>query len=249
MKPIVGRPAIAHLLDRMAACEYLARERIVLCIPEAAPNDELAAAAEREGVRVFRGSEYDVIDRYYRAAEEFSFDAVVQVDGDDPCADPGYMNRCMRALLDDDSVDVVLVEGLPIGVTSKAIRVDALRRVWEQHVPSDNSTGYSLYLTASDLCTVKTLHPASGDDVHNDARLTLDHPEDLLFFEAVFAELYRPGRVFEIAEIVALLRRRPELLEINNWLTNADARASEHAIERERLRYRTEAGVREVGRT
>jgi spore coat polysaccharide biosynthesis protein SpsF len=246
LKPIAGRPAIAHLLDRMAACDYLERDRIILCTPEDAANDELAATAEREQVRVFRGSELDIIDRYYRAAEAFGFDAVVQVDGDDPCADPSYMTRCMSELVANDLVDVVVVRGLPIGVASKAIRFSALERVWEKHVPSDNSTGYSLYLTASGLCTLKELAPVSDDHVHDRARLTLDHPEDLAFFEAVFEELYEPGRVFGIGEIVALLRRRPELVEINSQLSEASLRAGDEEVEREQLLYRADGELRKV---
>jgi spore coat polysaccharide biosynthesis protein SpsF len=247
LKTIAGRPAIAHLLDRMAACDYLERDRIVLCTPQATVNDDLAAAAEREGVRIFRGSEHDIIDRYYRAAESFGFDAVVQVDGDDPGADPGYMTLCITELLGDESLDVVVVKGLPIGVASKAIRFEALRRVWESHVPSDNSTGYSLYLTSSELCIAKALEPISGDHVHEQARLTLDHPEDLAFFEAIFEELYQPGRIFGIREIVALLRRRPELVEINSRLTEESLQSGDREIEREQLLYRAGGELRALG--
>ena len=61
-----------------------------------------------------------------------------------------------------------------------------------------------------------SIKPTTPDHVHTKARLTLDYPEDLAFFEALFRELHREKPVFGIAEIVALLRRKPELVEINS---------------------------------
>lgn len=245
--PIAGRPALLHLLDRMFACRFLEPQHVVLATPEASENDALAEVAESVGAQVFRGSETDVVDRWHGAWSEHGFDAVVQIDGDDPCVDPLYMDLCMETLLADDETDVVICSGLPLGIASKAIRGDAIERVWQSYVPGDNSTGGSLYFTRSELCRTVTIHPVSEDHVHPRARITLDYPADVTFFEQVFSELYQSGEVFTVSDIVALLRRRPELVEINAWLSDGYWERSDDHIAAEHLRYRMPDGeVREI---
>lgn len=246
-KPLVeieGRASILHILDRMAACRHLSPDRIVLCTTTNPADEPLAEAFAAAGGVVFRGSPLDVIDRFWSAATAFGFDAVVQVDGDDTCADSGVMDGVLDRLLADDGIDVVLAEGFPLGIASKAIRRRALDRVHEAYVPGDNSTGASYYFTRSGLCTVARVRPASPAQVHATARLTLDEPADLAFFRAVFAELYDPAaaRPFGVEEIVALLEARPELLELNGSLNAAYFARSDAHIGAERLQFRREDG-------
>ena len=65
--------------------------------------------------------------------------------------------------------------------------------------------------------------------------MTLDYPEDYDFFLAVFRELHQPGRVFSLDDVMDLLRRRPEIAELN--------RAAATRYE-ENLRRITRIGVR-----
>lgn len=241
--PIGGRPVIAHLLDRVFASRHLEPDRVVVCTTEEASDDALVPVVEASGARVFRGSRDDIIDRFDRAMRQFEFDVALEVDGDDPFADPGYMDRVIEKLVGDPDVDVVLAEGLPFGLGSKAFRRSALERVWKHHKTERNDTGFMYYFTKTGLCRTASV-PADREHRHSTARLTLDYPEDLRFFEAVHAELGSDGGVFGVAEIVALLERRPELLEINAGLEDRYwARSRELAVleyERDGQTYRVE---------
>lgn len=215
LMPIVGRPAILHLLDRLLASKYLEPQNVILCTTTDASDDPLVPVAESVGARVFRGSRDNIIDRFHAAVAEFSFDAVIQADGDDPCSDTTYMDLCMDRLLAEPELDIVLTEGIPLGLGSKAIRTSAIRTVWSNHLTQQNDTGFIYFFTRTGLCKSARIKPLKAEHVHEKARLTLDYPEDLKFFEALFEELYQEGPPFGIAEIVSLLRRRPELLELN----------------------------------
>jgi len=218
LMPVAGRPVIAHLIDRLCASRYLTPERIVICTTEEETDDPLVPVVERTGARVFRGSRDDIIDRFHRAVEAHGFDAVIQVDGDDPCADPLYMDRSMERLLSDDRLGIVVCSGLPFGLASKAIRASAIRRVWDHHRTERNDTGFIYYFTRTGLCAVGTVDAESPMHRHETARLTLDYPQDLAFFRALFAELYAEGEVFGVEQIVSLLQRRPDILALNAGL-------------------------------
>jgi spore coat polysaccharide biosynthesis protein SpsF len=243
LEPIAGRPAFAHILDRMFASRYVRRPGdVIVCITDEPDDDPLPALIEATGARVFRGASEDLIARISGAVRAYPFDIVIQVDGDDVCVDPLYMDLCVRALIDDDSADVAGCVGLPLGIASKALRTAAIERVASRYVPSPNGTGGMLYFTHSELCTLATVGPLGPEHVHDTARITLDYPSDLEFFRAVFAELYRPGEVFGVGDIVSLLERRPELLSINGSLSEEHHDRSATLIEEESLRYRDADG-------
>ena len=241
--PIADRPVIAHLLDRVLASRHLSPDRVVVCTTREASDDPLVEAVRGTGAQVFRGSRDNILDRFAGAVEAFGFDAVVEADGDDPCVDPGYMDRCLDALLADESLGVVTVQGLPLGLSSNALRASALRTVREHCLTEQNDTGFMYYFTRTGLCRHATLSPVSEAHRHDAARLTLDYPEDLDFLRALFGELYVPGEVFGVEAIVGLLRRRPDLLAINEGLNE---RFWERTREKAKLEYRRDGVVRRI---
>lgn len=243
MLPIADRPVVAHLLDRVFASRYLSPDRVVVCTTLEQSDDPLVDVVQAAGARVFRGSRDNILDRFAGAVEAFGFDAIVEADGDDPCVDPGYMDRCMDALLEDESLGMVTVQGLPLGLASNAIRASALHTVREHCLTEQNDTGFIYYFTRTGLCRHAALSPVSEAHRHETARLTLDYPEDLEFLRALFWELYVPGRVFGIEEIVNLLRQRPDLLAINAGLNE---RFWERTRERAKLEYRRDGVVRRI---
>ena len=233
--PVAGRPIVTHLLDRLFASRHLEPDRVVVCTTTDASDDPLVPVVEGAGARVFRGSRDDIIDRFHGAVRSFGFEAVIQVDGDDPCADPGYMDLCMDRLLADDSLGIVTAEGLPFGMASKAFRASALETVWAHHTSERNDTGFMYYFTRTGLCRTDAVTARSPEHVLEGARLTLDYPEDYAFFQALFDALHAEGRVFGVGEVVSLLRGRPDIVAINAGL---DAGYWERTRQLAKIEYR-----------
>ncbi|HTY43382.1 MAG TPA: NTP transferase domain-containing protein [Thermoanaerobaculia bacterium] len=241
--PVEGRPVIAHLIDRLASSRHLSRDRVVVCTTRDRSDDALVGVVEGLGARVFRGSRDNVLDRLGAAADVFRFDALVEADGDDPCVDPTYLDRALETLLADESLGIVSVEGLPLGLAGKAIRASALADVRRHCRTEQNDTGFMYYLTRTGLCRHAVIGVESDAHRHETARLTLDYPEDLEFFRALFRELYVPGEVFGVEAIVALLRRRPDLVAINASLTEV---FWERTREKAQLEYERDGVVHRI---
>src|SRR5215218_491559 len=93
---VAGRPMIEHQLRRLSRCERI--DELVIATTTNADDDPLVELAARVGVRVFRGSEHDVLSRYAGAAREASADLVVRLTSDCPLADPGEVDVVVAAL-------------------------------------------------------------------------------------------------------------------------------------------------------
>ncbi|TSC70516.1 MAG: spore coat polysaccharide biosynthesis protein F, CMP-KDO synthetase, partial [Parcubacteria group bacterium Gr01-1014_49] len=68
LKPILGEPMLARMLERVRRAKKL--DAIVVATTDAREDDATAELAKASGVGVFRGSEKDVLDRFYKAAKE-----------------------------------------------------------------------------------------------------------------------------------------------------------------------------------
>jgi spore coat polysaccharide biosynthesis protein SpsF len=238
--PIAGRPAVLHLLERLFASRYLSPERVVVCTTEEPSDDRLLPVVEASGARVFRGSRDDIIDRFYRATEQYGFDAVLQVDGDDPFTDTTYMDFCMDHLLAHENLDLCRSEDLPLGLNSKAIRARAIRRVREHRITEKNDHGFILLFTETGLCSTATISPVTSAHEHPTARITLDYPDDLEFFNALHAAASQLLPCFTVAEIVTALRANPALVDINAHLNTAYQQRSDALLS---LQYRREGRI------
>ncbi len=238
---VAGRPAVHHLLDRACACRYVAPRDVVVCTTRDAVDDPLAEAVEAYGASVYRGPTDDLIRRLGEAVAAFAFDHVVEADGDDLCCAAEYMDKCFEALAAGDGPDVVTCSGLPLGAAPRGFIAAAMERVMAHCETEANDTGFFYLFTRTGLCRERAIERESDDHRHEQARLTLDYPEDLEFFRALLGAVGAPGKPAGLSEIVAYMTAHPELIEINREVGEAFwARIRSKT----RLAYRDERGER-----
>ena len=210
LRQVCGQTIFAHMIARLKLSRGISN--IVVCTstnPQDAPLAELAASL---GIDCFRGDEDDVIQRLSDAANAFAADCVLSITADCPFCDPVYAEKVVEALK-TTGADLVRALDLPHGAYSYGIKASALRQIVE--IKDDSNTEvWGRYFTDTDLFNVYDL-PIDARHRRPDLRMTLDYPEDLAFFETVFARLYQPDRVFSLDEILELLDRHPDIIEIN----------------------------------
>ena len=66
MLDLCGRTILAHVVSRVQACKAV--DQVVVATSENEIEQAIVAEATSLGVEVCRGSENDVLDRYYKAA-------------------------------------------------------------------------------------------------------------------------------------------------------------------------------------
>jgi spore coat polysaccharide biosynthesis protein SpsF len=208
--PVKGKPIFSHMLDRVKLASSV--NRIVICTSASDEDRPLADLARENGVEIFFGDPEDVLKRLHDAARNFGFDYVLNITADCPFVDPVYADRIVEAYR-RTGADLIRSFGLPHGAFSYGIKPEALARVMEMK-NSGQTEVWGKYFTDTDLFDVYDL-PIDPAHRKPGLRMTLDYPEDLRFFEAVFDRLYRPDHVFTLDDILGLLDQHPEIVEIN----------------------------------
>ncbi len=91
MMDLAGAPLVGRILERVKRCTKL--DDTVLAIPDTRNDRVLMDLGESYGVKVFAGSENDLVDRYYKAAKSSQAEVIVRLPADNPTPEPSEIDR------------------------------------------------------------------------------------------------------------------------------------------------------------
>jgi spore coat polysaccharide biosynthesis protein SpsF len=208
-----GDTMLARVVARLRATSTI--HDIVIATSTHASDDAVETEAKRLDAGVHRGSETDVLDRYLGAARAARADVVVRVTSDCPVIDPEITDLVVRAL--DPRVDYASnthTRTFPRGLDVEALHRDTLERIARLGVsPAAREHVTAFVMERPELFCIRQVQAV--DDA-SELRLTVDTAADLALIRTLYAllELGR-GTPPSYREVVALLRARPELAQIN----------------------------------
>ncbi|HET6403745.1 MAG TPA: glycosyltransferase family protein [Candidatus Thermoplasmatota archaeon] len=210
-----GKPLLLHMLDRMQLCREV--DRIIVATTTNPADDVIVRLVEEVGYEVFRGSENDVLDRYYQAATAYDIDPVVRVTSDCPLIEPDVVDRVVRTFRDGnyDYVSTNHPATFPDGLDTETFSYEALKIAWSEAKAPHEREHVSPFIWDQPR-RFRVGNVVNEVDLSQRERWTLDYPEDYAFVKAVYEELYIPGGFFGMREILALLERRPDIAAMNS---------------------------------
>jgi len=209
---VKGKSYLEHLVERGRKMEEV--ESIIVCTSTNPQDNDLEKEAQKLGIKCFRGSEEDVLERIYGAAEKFKVDFILSVTADCPLVDPKYADKMVESF-SNNNADLITAFNLPHGAYLYGIKTEALKKVIEIK-DDDHTEVWGRYFTDTDLFNVYEL---PVEDKHNrpSLRMTLDYSEDDQFFRAVFDALYKGGELFSLDELLDFLDDHPEVVALNDF--------------------------------
>ena len=219
---VCGRPALTRVLGRLRRCRRL--DGIVLATSTAPADDALERWASANEVSCSRGSEDDVLGRVVEAQRRMRAQVVVEVTGDCVLLDPEIVDLGIDTFLanDCDVVSNTWRPSFPMGVDVQVFRLGDLEQIEATVADPAAREHVSLhfYEHPDRYRIMHLLAPARwrGPDL----RFQLDYPDDLRFINEIYSRLGPAhGDAFGLDQIMTLLRREPDLAEINRHCEEA----------------------------
>jgi glutamate-1-semialdehyde 2,1-aminomutase len=199
------------LLERLSVARRV--DAIVVATSDDPRDDALAEYVRALGYEVFRGSETDVLDRFYSAAKQADADAIVRITGDCPLVDSAIVDGVIATLLDNsaDYASNVLPPTFPDGLDAEAFTFPALESAWQSANAAREREHVTPFIRESGQF-VRASYTNSTDE--SGERWTVDEPEDFEVIKNVF-EHFQPRRDFSWHEVLTLRAQRPDLFQAN----------------------------------
>ena len=215
MKVVCGKPLLEHLIDRLKRVKYA--DRIVIATTVNETDDIIVELCEKLDISYYRGSEEDVLGRYYETAVEYGGDIIIRITSDCPVIDPEVVDYLINFFTNNiekyDYVSNTLERSYPKGMDAEIVSFKALKEAHfnaydpfdREHVtpfikkrPQQFRLYNILYKTDMSRC-----------------RWTLDTPEDLELISKIFESLYYQNTFFSLNDIFSLMERKLEWAAIN----------------------------------
>ncbi|MCE2981946.1 MAG: glycosyltransferase family protein [Parachlamydia sp.] len=215
LKEVLGKPLLSYLLERLKRVKEASDLRILTTNNER--DDSIERLCRQEGVVCFRGSEEDVLERYYQAALQTPVDLIVRITADCPLIDPAVIDKVIQAHLQKiSSIDYTsnsLELTFPRGMDVEVISLKALEKAFLEGKRADEREHVTPYIYR---------HPELfrlANVAHNPPlghlRLTVDTVEDFKLIRLILERIYPNNPVFELNDILNCLKEHPEWLRIN----------------------------------
>ncbi len=210
---LAGDPVLVRCVERTRRAATL--DEVIVATTEEPADDAVVALCRARGYSCTRGSQDDVLDRYYHAAHHHHADVVVRITSDCPLIEPGIIDRAVRAFRAnpcDYASNTLPPRNYPRGLDVEVFRFDALARAWRE----DQNPAWREHVTPYIYRHPELfkLQAVSNDVDYSHMRWTVDTPEDLAFVRKIY-EAFEGHDTFTWHEVLHLLEQHPEWLEIN----------------------------------
>ena len=228
--PLVGRPALERMIERVAAATTL--DDLVVATTKREQDDPIRALAARLGVRCTSGDTYDLIDRHLQVARETGADAVVKLPSDCPLIDPRVIDQVVATYRAHGGA-YVFVSNLHPPTWPDGNDVEVIERATLETAWREADKAFQREHTTPFVWDQPERFPAlnvawdKGLDLSLTHRLTLDYAEDYRLLATIFDALHTAGAApFSVEDIVDYLDANPEVRVVNaahagrSWMTS-----------------------------
>ena len=215
MKSGNGMPLLYHVINQLRYCSKV--KNLVIATTTNQEDDEIEKFADNNSVNVFRGSEKDVLDRYFQCAKKYSFSTIVRITSDCPLIDPQIVDKVIERFFSGnyDYATNTLIRTFPIGTDAEVFSFSALETAWKNaQLPSEREHVTPHLRNKGNF---KTINVENDTNISN-LRLTVDRIEDFELINEILNNL--SINPIHLENILELFSRKPELIEINKHINN-----------------------------
>lgn len=215
LKKILGKPLLEFLIERVSCSHEI--DDIVVLTSHKTEDDAIVSFCEEKKIHYFRGSEDDVLDRFYQSALQRNVDGIVRITADCPLIDPEVIDQLVHtfrnAYPDIDYLSNTLQRTYPRGLDTEVFSVNALQRAFNCARYPEEREHVTLYLYRHpELFDLKNIAHVPTLEKY---RWTVDTPEDFALVRLILENLYPTHPQFRLKDVLTLLSQHSEWNEIN----------------------------------
>lgn len=210
---LAGERVLTRVVNRTRRAVTV--DEVVVATTTAPADDRIVRLCEERGWPCFRGSEDDVLDRYYQAAVQHEADSVVRITSDCPLTDPEVIDKVVQesssSAPEVDYVSNTLERTFPRGLDVEVVNLTAMEKAWQE----DDNPAWREHVTPYVYRhpEIFRLRNVANDENLSRMRWTVDTAEDLAFVRRIYDHF--KGDEFTWREVLNLLALHPEWLVTN----------------------------------
>ena len=210
---IMGKSILEYVIERVGKASKI--DAVIIATTLNKDDWNIVKLADRLKLDVYRGSENDVLDRYYQAAKIFKVKHIVRITADSPLIDCEVIDNVIGCYFktNADYCSNTLVETFPDGQDVEVFRFDTLKLAWNESRLLSEREHVTPYIKKHPE-KFKLVNFKCKEDLSS-KRWTLDEKNDFDFIKAILESLYPINPYFNMNDVLNFLQNNPGLEDIN----------------------------------
>ncbi len=216
LQKIKGKTLLELYMNRVKPSRLI--DKIVIATTERLEDDVIQEIASQLKIDCFRGSENDLLDRYYQCAKKYRADVIVRITPDDPFVDFNVIDRAIQIFL-NNNVDFVtnhFEPTYPEGLDVEVYSMSALEKSWKNAKLLSEREHVFPYIQNNES-QFKIINFKQDKD-YSYLRWTIDYECDYEMTKVIYNHLYDEREIFLQEDILRLLDRHPEIARMNSHI-------------------------------
>ena len=200
LMPLCGESVLTHVIKRVGRCRLI--DGIIVATTDKIEDDIIEKHVRGLNVNLYRGSEKNVLDRYYNAAKKFKADIIVRITSDDPLIDYEIIDKIIENIINEktDYSCNNIPKTYPLGLDCECFRFEALEYAWKNAREPEELEHVTPYIRKHDELFKKSTLVYKKD--LSKLRWTLDTIEDYKYISNIYENLYEENNFFLMDDIL-----------------------------------------------
>lgn len=213
LKKVNNKPILEYQIERLKRATKI--DEIVIATTDKMLDDPVIELCNQLDIQYYRGSENDVLSRYYETAKEYCADTIVRLTSDCPIIDPNVVDEVIEVFLINsyDYVSNTLERSYPRGMDTEVFSMKVLEQAHKyakKQYEREHVTPY-IYLNPVKF-NLYNIEYKANESVH---RWTVDTEEDLFLIRKIIEKLYSSSKLFTMEDTLNLLEENSDWKDIN----------------------------------
>ncbi len=211
------KTVLEQVISRVKKSRYI--DEVVIATTINKSDDLIINLCNQLSIKTYRGSEDNVLSRYYEAAKESLADIVIRITSDCPCIDFEVLDSLIEKHLAEknDYTSNTLIRSYPHGLDCEVFSFKVLEESFlnaKDKFEQEHVTPY-IYKTNKNNYKIGVLELN-----HNSSkiRITLDTKEDYNLLCSLYDYLYKEGEYFLLEDIESLFYEKKWLYNLNSTI-------------------------------
>lgn len=217
LKKVLGKPLLDYQIERLKRSKLI--NKIVIATTTNKQDQEIVDFCKSRFISFYRGSEEDVLARYYETAKKYKADVIVRITSDCPLIDPVIVDKVVEEYLNDTTQDYVsntIERTYPRGMDTEVIQFSLLEEIHREAKSLTEREHVTAYIyNHPAMYRIKQVKQVI-DESHY--RLTVDTIEDFQVTCTLIEFLYKDNPLFSLHDVIRLLKEKPDLALINQHI-------------------------------
>lgn len=222
---IDSKPVLQILIERLSGSKYI--KEIIVASTTNHSDDKIEELCHNLGVKIYRGSEDDVLGRVVNAVESVRGELIVEITGDCPLMDPEVADAVIEQYLNcypeyDYVTNIGYVDNsvreIPLGMDVRVFSFEDLKHISEITGDKEDREHVSLYFFRTGKDNYKLHNVAIPGKWKRDymPRLCLDTVEDFGVIKYIYESLVKEKSNFNLEDILNFLDKNKDVVVINS---------------------------------